>query len=231
MPILPPSDDTPYPDPDVLDQAREAFLIRRNWIGLLFGIVQSGLFLILILWLLSRENVFTTLFAQLRPEASLNDVRALMTWMGGQEDTVALFSHVGEGGRFNTRELNHYRDVRYWLHWLPFLIILLTFSWGIVTMAIHQFTRISHRTVQFAFLKLWGFLILVLGVWGVIHWDSLFSALHYPFFGSYSWRLPADSYSLQLFPEWFWGVLGSMVALLPVLFSVVLILITPKRKR
>lgn len=231
MSVLPPSNETPYPDPDALDQARQAFLIRRNWIGLMFAIVQCSLFLILVLWLLSRESVFVTLFSKLRPDASLNDARALMAWMGGQEDTVALFSQVGEGGRFNTRELNHYLDVRYWLHWLPFLIILLTFAWGVVSMAIFQFTRISYKTVQISFLKLWIFLILVFGVWGAIHWDSLFSALHYPFFGSHSWRLPADSYSLQLFPEWFWGALGAMVAGIPVLFSLILILLIPGRKR
>lgn len=226
-----PSNQALPPDPDEVDQNLEETQIRNFWIYSLFAVLQIVFFTLTVVWFLSHDSVFLTLFKLLRPEASATDVTNLMAWMGSQEETFTLFTMVQEGGRFSTRELAHYQDVRYWLNRLPFILIPVTFAWGVATMAICNFGHLSYKTAQIQFLKLWGFLLLVAAIWGLVHWDSLFSALHYPLFGATSWRLPADCYTLQLFPEWFWAVNAALVLVIPILISLLLLWITHKRQK
>lgn len=51
-------------------------------------------------------------------------------------------------------------------------------------------------------------IIVVLGVWAFIDFDSLFTQLHGLFFANGTWLFPADSLLITLFPEGFWMGMG-----------------------
>lgn len=45
---------------------------------------------------------------------------------------------------------------------------------------------------------------LLVGLWGLIDFDGLFTVFHMLFFAAGTWTFPADSLLIQLFPERFW---------------------------
>jgi uncharacterized membrane protein len=185
-----------------------------------FGLAQ-------LVWLLTMTVFclhisFPMIQQLLLPSTSSVDMHALARWLNANQEITALASSVHEGGRFTLTELHHYEDVRTYLMWVKFLILPTTFIWGILAMSIYNFTPIRLARLQILFIRTWVFLLVVLTIWGIFYWDSLFSLLHQPFFGKDSWRFPEDSYSLRLFPEWLWRIMGTLAALLPLFFSAVL---------
>ncbi len=207
-------------DPEEPAPIQWDFNIKQFVLAGAFGLVQ--LVWLLMLTIFCLQLLFPSIQQLLLPSTSGTDVHVLMKWLNSNQEMAVLSFSVQENGRFTYAELRHYEDVRTYLLWIKLLIPPMTFAWGILALSIYNFTPVRLVRLQVLFTRTWIFLLLVLAVWGIFYWDSLFSLLHQPFFGEDSWRFPSDSYSLRLFPEWLWCVVGILAALLPLLFTGVL---------
>lgn len=110
--------------------------------------------------------------------------------------------------RMNEMEVAHYEDVRGLLGTarvvlgVSFLVVLVG---GVL---------VGWRRVWGAGFASFILLGLIAGVWMMIHWHSLFRALHWVIFMDDSWILPARSYSLGLFPHKVWQDAGGVIAVM-----------------
>lgn len=77
-------------------------------------------------------------------------------------------------------------------------------------------------------------LFAVLGIWGIIGFDGLFTWMHSLFFADGSWTFPATSLLIEMYPEPFWIGMGlwwlgssCVVALASIVIGLVIIKIKP----
>ena len=68
-------------------------------------------------------------------------------------------------------------------------------------------------------------IILGLGIWAFIDFDSLFTWLHSLFFTGDTWLFPADSLLITLFPEGFWMGMGIVWVAVSILVCLIVCLI------
>ena len=68
-------------------------------------------------------------------------------------------------------------------------------------------------------------LIVVLGAWAFIDFDSLFTQLHGLFFAKGTWLFPADSLLITLFPEGFWMGMGITWVVISIIACLIVCLI------
>ena len=121
--------------------------------------------------------------------------------------------------KMNKKEIHHYGDVRSLLGKARIVV-------GVcAVLVIIGFIRVGWRTVWNSGFVIFILLGIILGVWMMIDWHSLFKSLHWVIFLDDSWKLPKRSYSLGLFPHAVWqlagGVIGGLVLILllvPILF-------------
>lgn len=213
-------------DPDLYDREQENHAVRNFWLCMFFFAIQATFCILFLLYLGSRPGIFVGLYQMLLPQQSVTDVRTLVEWMNSSKDILDLHSKLQERF-FTNRELDHYNDVRSWLKLGHVLLVPATFFWGVSLLALHHVRDLTFHQVQLFFVKAWGLLVLASVLWVIIDWSSFFAFLHYPFFGPDSWRFPANSYTVHLFPEWFWGVLGSLWILLPLAAAGTAVLLSP----
>lgn len=76
-----------------------------------------------------------------------------------------------------------------------------------------------------------GGLVILLGLWAVISFDSFFAALHGLFFAQGSWVFPADSLLITMLPGPFWAGIGGVWLTISVLLSALSILLGVILKR
>lgn len=76
-----------------------------------------------------------------------------------------------------------------------------------------------------------GGLVILLGLWAIISFDSLFAALHGVFFAQGSWVFPADSLLITMLPESFWVGIGGVWLTVSILLSAVSVLLGVVLKR
>ena len=121
--------------------------------------------------------------------------------------------------KMNEKEIYHYGDVRSLLGKARIVV-------GIcAVLVIIGFMRLGWLTVWKSGFLSFILLGVVLGVWMMIDWHSLFKSLHWVIFLDDSWKLPNTSYSLGLFPHSVWQMAGGVISglvlillLVPILF-------------
>jgi uncharacterized membrane protein len=114
--------------------------------------------------------------------------------------------------KMNKKEIHHYEDVRSLLGKARIVV-------GVcAVLVLIGFMRVGCGTVWNSGFASFLLLGVVLGVWMLIDWHSLFKSLHWVIFLDDSWKLPNRSYSLGLFPHSVWqmagGVIGGLVLIL-----------------
>lgn len=145
--------------------------------------------------------------------------------------TTEPYEEISQGlkrYRMNEKEIAHYEDVRSLLGAARIVIVVCAVIVLLGCMIV-------------GWKKIWlsGFAVFVLlgviaGVWMMIHWHSLFKALHWAIFWDDSWKLPNKSYSLGLFPHKVWQLAGGAIAgmvCIPLVFPVIGVTIARLRKK
>lgn len=125
--------------------------------------------------------------------------------------TEEPYAEISKGLKFmrmNAQEVAHYEDVR---GLLGTARVVLVVSAGVVLLGV---ILVGWRRVWSSGFASFVLLGLVAGVWMMIHWHSLFKALHWVIFMDDSWKLPNRSYSLGLFPHKVWQQAGGVIGLL-----------------
>ena len=117
----------------------------------------------------------------------------------------------------NQKEVSHYEDVRGLISTAKIVLAVC------VVIVLIGCMLVGWRRVWGSGFASFVLLAIIAGVWMLIHWHSLFRALHWVIFMDDSWILPSNSYSLYLFPHKVWqhagGVIGVLV-LIPLLIPV-----------
>ena len=124
--------------------------------------------------------------------------------------------------KMNEKEIYHYGDVRSLLGKARILV-------GIcAVLVIIGFMRLGWLTVWKSGFLSFILLGVILGIWMMIDWHSLFKSLHWVIFLDDSWKLPNTSYSLGLFPHSVWQMAGGVIGGLVLILLLVPILVRKK---
>jgi uncharacterized membrane protein len=121
--------------------------------------------------------------------------------------------------KMNKKEIYHYEDVRSLLGKARIVV-------GVCALLVFMGVMwAGWRIIWYSAFASFVVLGVILGIWMLIDWHSLFKSLHWVIFLDDSWKLPNTSYSLGLFPHKVWqlagGVIGGMV-LIPLLVPILL---------
>jgi uncharacterized membrane protein len=121
--------------------------------------------------------------------------------------------------KMNKKEIYHYQDVRSLLGKARIVV-------GVCALLVFMGVMwAGWRIIWYSAFASFVVLGVILGIWMLIDWHSLFKSLHWVIFLDDSWKLPNTSYSLGLFPHKVWqlagGVIGGMV-LIPLLVPILL---------
>lgn len=117
--------------------------------------------------------------------------------------------------KMNKKEINHYEDVRSLLGKARIVVgvcagvVFIGFMWA------------GWRRVWNSGFIIFVLLGIILGVWMLIDWHSLFKSLHWVIFLDDSWKLPNRSYSLGLFPHAVWQLAGGVIGGLVMIFLLI----------
>ncbi len=68
-------------------------------------------------------------------------------------------------------------------------------------------------------------LLVVLGVWALLDFDSLFTWMHTLLFAQGNWTFPSNSLLIQLFPEAFWAAMAGLWVITSALCALVVLII------
>lgn len=179
-----------------------------------FGLLLAGV------WVATRPPIFDRYYGILVRSPSSRDAHEIVAWLKSDRTEQDLLVHVVDR-RLTEKELKHFADVRSWLHKVPKYCLGCAL---LITLAFFSARRanfvplIERRSLVFMVLVLCG--CIALASWD---WRIFFTWVHYPLFGSTSWRFPRGSYSLQLFPSSFWRAAGIMVAAPALLIPILLL--------
>jgi len=177
------------------------------------------------IWLLSRPAVFILYYSN--PPQEARDAQAIVRWLNSQTSATEINVPL-RAGHLADKETAHFADVRRALQVNQVLFLACT-TLLVGILAWKRFSPTLIFAAQTRCLVLCGTLwlfALVLAVWD---WKVFFAWLHDPLFGPTSWRLPRNSYSLQLFPASFWRAIGAAVLLSPVVISTLAALLLSRR--
>jgi hypothetical protein len=191
-------------------------LPQRRWarvmVPWLFGSLEMLALLIVSIWLLAAPRVFQAYYPFLNSRGNVSDATLVSKWLWSKGSVFDLNPNLSSG-KFIRKELSHYADVRRWLRRTPPLFAGLLLSMGILWQI--SPTRETFSRAQWRGLTLLMLLSTVSAAVAFWNWRFFFAAIHYPFFGSTSWKLPDNCYSLRLFPSLFWQFAGSIAIALP----------------
>lgn len=90
---------------------------------------------------------------------------------------------------------------------ISIILSLIFAAAGIITLVVRRRRKLAGKimfTTPLAVIAL----IVALGIWAFVGFDSLFASLHTLFFANGTWVFPADSLLITLFPEAFWMGMG-----------------------
>ena len=68
-------------------------------------------------------------------------------------------------------------------------------------------------------------ILIVLGLWALVSFDSFFAVLHSLFFAQGTWTFPSDSLLITMLPESFWAGIGGVWLAISVLLSALSVLL------
>lgn len=198
--------------------------IKRNkWTGSFYGLALVLLLVLGSVLVVSYpvvwEKIHRSAMKEKLKEVHYQDANRITGGLWTQEP----YQEISDSLKFrkmNEKEIYHYGDVRSLLGKARIVV-------GIcAVLVIIGFMRLGWQTVWKSGFLSFILLGVVLGVWMMIDWHSLFKSLHWVIFLDDSWKLPNTSYSLGLFPHSVWqmagGVIGGLVLimlLVPMLFS------------
>lgn len=166
------------------------------------------------IWLMFWPPVFEVGYVLIdaRPERK-TDAVMIVQWLHYRAPPAWLNANLSHG-KLSRKEINHYADVREWVERFPLAIAGLAGLWA-------AFIAVVRRNGELiAAAQLRGLCFLALGslaggLLALWDWKVLFAWLHYPFFGSTSWRLSDSAYSLRLFPAAFWQMMSCVSLAVP----------------
>jgi integral membrane protein (TIGR01906 family) len=179
------------------------------------GVLEVILGMALSLWLLTSPALFRIYYPTLSVSAHARDAAAILDWLATNYRERSLNLALADA-KLTQKELTHYSDVRRVFRQFPKVTLGLAFLTVLLAVALRPSLRVI-SIAQWRGLIFWSLLVLLVGGWAWWDWKQFFAWVHHPFFGDTSWRLPNNSYSLQLFPAPFWAALASAVLLAPVL--------------
>jgi len=202
---------------------------KNGWIiPCILATLQCGALLFAALWLATRPSIFDRYYSLLVRSPSLKDVHEIGLWLNSNQSPQALAPAMSQG-QFSEKELAHYADVRAEVRKIPAAFFICASAFFALYIAGLRSNLV--QTIQW-----WAFAIMLIFVCSCIglaiwDWRMFFRWIHYPLFGSTSWRFPIDSYSLQLFPVGFWRAAGIIVVLPPLLFPCLILAFQTKKAR
>jgi len=183
--------------------------------------------------LLFTPAVFSQYYPLLHPSARHSDAVSIVTWLHSDRPEFDLNIPM-KAGLLNEKEKSHYADVRIIVQTLPLIFMISTSLLTILTLL--NIKGNFFRDTQLRALALNLCLFCLASLWSVIHWESLFAAIHNPLFGTTLWQLSTTDYSLNLFPMRFWQTLFGVVSMtlimsLGLLYSIALIMTKMQHRR
>lgn len=133
---------------------------------------------------------------------------------------------------FDAREISHMEDVRS-------VVAGVLIAWGAALLAALAAGAALYRTAGRAALRpalrrgalLTMAAIILVGLFMLISFEAFFDAFHGVFFSGDSWRFPAGSTLLELYPEVFWAIAGAAIAVLVTLQAGLLLALTRREAR
>ncbi len=177
----------------------------RFWVaGLLLAVAGLAFSIVLLM----SPAVFQMYYPRMKIAPEVGDAVRIVHWLSGDADGSALNFSLRR--KISAKEINHFTEVRRLFRKFPLVgAACLAAALGLLVMNRSQdklFQKVSWRA-----LGVWLLLAAVMGAFAVYDWPAFFAAIHYPFFGKTSWRLPDSCYSLHLFPTAFWKAMAGAV--------------------
>lgn len=165
----------------------------------------------LMVWLLTIPAVFSVYYPWLVRSGHTRDAVTVVRWLSSSQRERSLALAVTDR-KLGLKELRHFSDVRRVFQRLPGCagcLVLLTGGLALIGGG-SVLNQVPSRG-----LMVWAGLLVLGGGLAVGDWATFFAWAHRPMFGDRSWRLPADAYSLVLFPTGLWRSLAAAVLLAP----------------
>ena len=184
--------------------AKKKCLIPVFGVSLLFLIVLSSVVLVShpVVW----EKIHRPVMKDKLKEIHFEDANRITGGLWSDEPYTEISSNLNYWKKMNEKEIAHYEDVRSLLGIARVVIIVCAI------LTVLGFVIFGWKKVWLSSLASFILLGVIAGVWMMIHWHSLFKALHWAIFWDDSWKLSGKSYSLGLFPHKVWQQAGGVIA-------------------
>lgn len=159
-------------------------------------------------------------------------IDAIQPWDGGGMDALRAARLPDGAAAFDAREVSHMHDVRGVVTALLVVwavaVALLAIAW-VATRARPAARAALHRGLWWGAVAAIGLLALA-ALFLLTAFDATFTAFHGLFFEGDSWRFGSDDTLRLLYPDAFWGIAGTALALLTIAQAVALAAVARKRR-
>lgn len=196
----------------LMDRFRSCLRLLNAWA---LGVVEVLALALAAIWLLMCPPVFERYYPIVKESARAADAASIVRWISSEENVFALNTGL-RSGQLNRKELKHYADVRRWIRRVPAAMASLLCA-GVILALISARRSELLQKAQWRGLAFLGVALGFGAVFAAWDWEVLFAWVHDPFFGPTSWKLSRGAYSLRLFPNEFWQVMGVAVIFCPAL--------------
>ena len=187
-------------------------LAVKKWLIPIFGLSLLLLIVLGSVVLVSHpvvwEKIHRPVMKEKLKEIHFEDANRITAGLWNSEPYKEISQNLNYWKKMNEKEIAHYEDVRNLLGTARVVIIVCALS------AVIGFLIFGWKKIWLSSLASFILLGVIAGFWMMIHWHSLFKALHWVIFWDDSWKLPAKSYSLALFPHSVWQQAGGVIAVL-----------------
>jgi uncharacterized membrane protein len=190
----------------------------RNWMISIYGLALVILLVLGSVLMVSHpvvwEKVHRSAMKEKLKEVHYQDANRITGGLWTQESYEKISDSL-KVRKMNKKEINHYEDVRSLLGKARIVVgvcagvVFIGFMWA------------GWRRVWNSGFIIFVLLGIILGVWMLIDWHSLFKSLHWVIFLDDSWKLPNRSYSLGLFPHAVWQLAGGVIGGLVMIFLLI----------
>jgi uncharacterized membrane protein len=190
----------------------------RNWMISIYGLALVILLVLGSVLMVSHpvvwEKVHRSAMQEKLKEVHYQDANRITGGLWTQESYEKISDSL-KVRKMNKKEINHYEDVRSLLGKARIVVgvcagvVFIGFMWA------------GWRRVWNSGFIIFVLLGIILGVWMLIDWHSLFKSLHWVIFLDDSWKLPNRSYSLGLFPHAVWQLAGGVIGGLVMIFLLI----------
>jgi len=190
----------------------KAKLVSKRWLILVYGLALLLLMLLGSILVTAYppvwEKIHRSAMQDSLREKHYVDANKITSGLWSAEPYEEISESLSYWKKMNEKEIAHYEDVR---DLLGVARVVLVVCAAIVLLGCFLAGWKKVWLSGFASFVLLG---IIAGIWMMIHWHSLFKALHWAIFWDDSWKLPLKSYSLGLFPHKVWQQAGGVVAIL-----------------